>query len=139
MVENIAIICSRFNSEITTKMLARAKTLCRTLGLNVFLEVSVPGVYDIPLFLEKVLKKKEINGVILLGAVKKGETDHDKIVANTTAFIASKLAVEHGKPVSLGIIGPGASIEKVEARADDYATRAVKALNEMLRELKRFS
>ena|SRR3989338_8191709 len=139
MAKNIAVIYSEFNSDITSKMLMRAKTLCRNYGFNIAFEALVPGVYDMPVFIKKALQTEGIEGVVLLGAVVKGETAHDRIVVENTARKAADLSVEFGKPVTLGIIGPDASGEKANARADEYASRAVKALHEILKEMERLA
>ncbi|MCG2827382.1 MAG: 6,7-dimethyl-8-ribityllumazine synthase, partial [Thermoplasmatales archaeon] len=70
----IGIVVSEFNFDITMMMLERAKEHARFLGANVEKVVNVPGVFDMPLAVKKLLEKKEIDGVVTLGAVIEGET-----------------------------------------------------------------
>ena len=68
--------------------------------------VQVPGCYDIPLTVKKLLKKKSIDGVITLGAIVQGATDHDRAIAYSIFPALTKLSLEFEKPVFLGITGP---------------------------------
>lgn len=63
----------------------------------------------------------------MIGAVIKGETLHDEVIAHVTASIASQLAVKYEKPVALGITGPGMTDEQAAARIDN-ARNAVEAV-----------
>ena len=44
----------------------------------------IPGVFDMPIIVEEMLKKKNVDAIVTLGAVIKGETGHDKVIANNT-------------------------------------------------------
>jgi 6,7-dimethyl-8-ribityllumazine synthase len=87
--------------------------------------VRVPGAFDIPLAAKKMLMDKKNDGAVALGAVVKGETAHDEVVVDNAARLLADLSLEFRKPVTLGIIGHGASWKSAEARAEEYAERAV--------------
>ncbi|MEM3225994.1 MAG: 6,7-dimethyl-8-ribityllumazine synthase, partial [Saccharolobus sp.] len=123
----LGIVVAEFNYDITYLMLQKAISHAKFLGAEVKIIAKVPGTYDIPLMVKKVLEKNFIDAVITLGAVIKGETRHDDLVANQTARKLLDLSVEFGKPVTLGIIGPGATREQAVERIEEYATRAVEA------------
>jgi 6,7-dimethyl-8-ribityllumazine synthase len=80
-----------------------------------------------PLILEQLLKKKDVDAAVALGAVIKGETGHDKIVAENAARLIADLSIKHGKPVALGITGPDMTFEQALARAKTVPPRAVNA------------
>src|SRR3989338_11487791 len=103
----IGIVVSQFNGEITGRMLEEAKRAAEKRGAKVLAVVSVPGAYEIPLAAKKLLARTDISAVAAVGAVITGETKHDEAIMH--AICASLLAVslEAGKPVGLGIIGPG--------------------------------
>ncbi|MEM3291440.1 MAG: 6,7-dimethyl-8-ribityllumazine synthase [Saccharolobus sp.] len=123
----LGIVVAEFNYDITYLMLQKAISHAKFLGAEVKIIAKVPGTYDIPLMVKKVLEKNFIDAVITLGAVIKGETRHDDLVANQTARKLLDLSVEFGKPVTLGIIGPGATREQAVERIEEYATRAVES------------
>ncbi len=130
----IAIVVSDFNSDVTHPMLERALAHAKALGADIARVVHVPGVYDMPLAIKKLLARKDIDGVAILGAVIKGETLHDELISNATARAATRLALEFEKPVGLGITGPGMTREQARDRIDN-AKHAVEAVVKMLRAL----
>ena len=129
---NIAIIVSDFNSKITHKMEAIAKKHAVKLGAAIKQIIHVPGAFEIPFAVKKLLKNKEIDGIITLGAIIKGDTDHDQIVANNSAEQIIRLSLKYEKPISLGIIGPNATKQQAEKRLENYAKRAAEAVIKML-------
>ncbi|HTY47997.1 MAG TPA: 6,7-dimethyl-8-ribityllumazine synthase [Methanomassiliicoccales archaeon] len=104
---NIGVVMSEFNFDITSMMLERAKAHAQFLDVNIAKVMTVPGVFDMPLAVKRLVRDKSIDGVITLGAVIEGETDHDQIVMQNAARKIADLAVEYDKPVTLGISGPG--------------------------------
>lgn len=115
---NIGIVVSEFNFDITSMMLERAKAHAAFLDVNVSKVVSVPGVYDIPLGVKKLVEDKDIDGVVTLGAVIEGETEHDQIVIQHAARKIIDLSLQYDKPVSLGISGPGMTRLQAEERIE---------------------
>lgn len=131
----LAIVVSEFNSEVTLRMLENAKRQAEKLGAGVSYVFFVPGVYDMPLAVERLLKKRTVDAVVTIGAVIKGDTRHDDIVAENAARLIADLSLRHGKPVALGITGPGMTDEQAEARADEVPIRAVNAAASMVARL----
>jgi len=124
---NIAIVVSEFNNEITSKMLEVALEKAKNLKLNVKYTCKVPGVFDMPIVIDSLLKKKEIDAVVTLGAVIKGQTKHDELITNATVRALTDLSIKHQKPVTLGITGPSMSDRQAQARIRPVAERAVEA------------
>lgn len=125
---------SEFNYDITQMMLERAKAHAEFLGVKVAQVIEVPGVYDMPLAAKKLLQKKNIDGVVTLGAVIEGETGHDQIVIGQAARKLTDLSVEYEKPVGLGITGPGMSRLQAEDRIEN-AKAAVESVVKMHKRL----
>jgi len=130
----IGAVVSEFNYDITMMMLERAKEHAQFLGAEVIKTVKVPGVFDMGLGIKKLLERKEIDGVIALGAVIEGETEHDDIVIQHASRKIADLAIEHGKPVGLGISGPGMTRLQAAARIE-RAKAAVEAVVKLHRRL----
>ena len=134
---NIAIVVSEFNYKVTSKMLEVALEKAKLLKLNVKYTCKVPGVFDMPLVVETLLEKKNVDAVITIGALIKGQTKHDEVIANVTASRLSKLSLKHKKPVLLGITGPGMSERQANARIRPVAERAIEAALKISKELER--
>ena len=126
----IGVVASEYNFDITLMMLERAREHAKFLGAEITKEITVPGVYDMPLAVKKLLKDKEIDGVVAIGAVIEGETDHDTVIMNQTSRKLMDLAVEYDKPVGLGISGPGMSRAQAQERIDK-AKEAIEAVVKM--------
>jgi 6,7-dimethyl-8-ribityllumazine synthase len=109
----------------------------KELKLNVKYECKVTGVFDMPLVIDALLQKKDIDAVVTLGAIIKGQTKHDEIIADVVATRISKLSIKHQKPVSLGISGPGMSERQAFARIRPVSERSVEAVFNTAKELKR--
>jgi len=129
----IAIVVSRFNEEITSKMKSIAENRIKELKCQVVKAVEVPGAFEIPLAVKRFLENKKIDAVVTLGAIIKGGTDHDKLIAHAVAKKLLNLSCKYNKPVSLGVIGPNATWEQAEKRMEEYAVRAVDSVVEVLK------
>ena len=134
---NIAIVVSEFNNKVTSRMHKVALEKAKELKMNVKYECKVPGVFDMPLVIDALLQKKDIDAAVTLGAIIKGQTKHDEIIADVVATRISKLSIKHQKPVSLGISGPGMSERQAFARIRPVSERAVEAVFNTAKELKR--
>ncbi len=134
---NIAIVVSEFNDEVTSKMLEVALEKARSLKMNINHTCKVPGVFDMPVVIDALLKKKEVDAVITLGAVIKGQTKHDELIASVTAKTLTELSLKYQKPVSLGITGPGMSDRQAHQRIRPVAERAVEAAQKLHDELRK--
>ena len=134
---NIAIVVSEFNEEVTSRMLSVAKEKAALLKLKIIYICNVPGAYDMPIIVDALLKKKNIDGVVTLGAIIKGQTKHDEVISHSSAQSLTKISVKYQKPVSLGISGPGMQERHAYARIRPVAERAVEAVDKIYKELKR--
>ncbi len=137
-----AIVVSEFNGEITFRMLNTAINQTRRVDMDLRYVCYVPGSFDMPLMIEELLKRRDVDAVITLGAIVRGETRHDSIVAENVARLIADLSLKYGKPVSLGISGPNMTIEQARDRIETVPTRAVNAalsMTERIRKLRRES
>ena len=73
--------------------------------------------------------------MVILGAVIKGDTMHDELIATVTARVAGELALQFDKPVALGVTGPGMTEAQAYDRIDN-ARNAVDSVVRMVRTLK---
>ncbi|MEB3851823.1 MAG: 6,7-dimethyl-8-ribityllumazine synthase [Desulfurococcales archaeon] len=129
----LALVVGEFNYDVTRIMLEKALSHARFLGAEVRYVYMVPGVYDAPYAVAQLVARDDVDAVAVIGAVIQGETKHDEVVAHQAARKMMDLGVESGKPVSLGVIGPGASRMQALERAEEYARRAVEAAIKMAR------
>jgi 6,7-dimethyl-8-ribityllumazine synthase len=130
-------VASEFNHKITSKMLEVALEKAEHLKINVKYTCKVPGIYDMPVVIDELLSKSDVDAVVTLGAVIKGQTKHDEVIAHATAKTLQELSIKHKKIVSLGISGPGMQERHAYARIRPIAERAVEAAVNTSKELQR--
>ena len=129
----IVLVASEFNAPIPDRMVEVARTRAKALGAEVEV-VRVPGTWEIPLAIRAVLAQRNVDAAVAIGAVVTGKTKHDALIAEAVARELMHLQRETGKPIGLGITGPGMTWEQAEARvknagrAVDAAVRAAETL-----------
>ncbi len=134
---NIAVVVSEFNEKVTSRMLSVAQEKANLMKLKITYTCKVPGAFDIPIIVDALLKKKDVDGVVTLGAIIKGQTKHDEVISHVAAKSLSDLSIKYQKPVSLGISGPGMQERHAYARIRPVAERAVEAVVTISKELQR--
>ena len=133
---NISIIVSEFNDEVTSRMLSVAKEKANSLNLKVSHICKVPGAFDMPIVADALLQKKDVDAVVTLGAIIKGQTKHDEVISHAAARSLTDLSIKYQKPVTLGISGPGMQERHAYARIRPVAERAVEAAVKISDQLK---
>lgn len=131
-MKRIGLVCSRFNEEITGRMLENALQRAGEKRALVVSVVRVPGAFEIPFAVQEMLARRDVDAVATLGAVIQGETGHDEVIMTAVAQELLYLSLHFHKPVSLGVSGPKMNYSQAKARAVPYAIRAVDAVLEML-------
>ena len=134
MTVRLGFVVAEFNRDITYMMEIEAREHANFLGAEVAGTIYVPGAYDMPLAIKKLLKTEDIDAVVTIGCVIEGATQHDEIVVQHAARKIIDLSLEYGKPVSLGISGPGMTRMEATERID-YAKRAVESAVKMVQRL----
>ena len=113
-------------------MLEFARAEAVVMGLQVAEVVWVPGSMEAPLALKRLLADENIDAAAVLGIIEKGETQHGEAMGNAVIDGIVRLQLETGKPIGLGIIGPGAEPEHIGPRLESHARAAIQAVARML-------
>ena len=127
MAIRLGFVVAEFNRDITYQMELLGEEHAKFLGAEVVEKTYVPGVYDMPLAIKKMVENENIDGVVTIGCVIEGATGHDEIVVQHAARKIMDISLEVGKPVALGISGPGMTRMEAHQRID-YAKRAVESV-----------
>jgi len=101
-----AIIRSRFNEDVTKRLLEGALDALRVSGARdeAIDVVVVPGAFEIPLVAAELARSRRYHALICLGAVIRGETPHfDYISAEVSRGIA-RASYDYGLPVIFGVL-----------------------------------
>lgn len=103
---NIAIIVSKFNSDITTKLLngTMERLLQCGIGKEQIDVIHVPGAVEIPLIAKLMAKSNKYSVIICLGAVIQGETNHYEYVCQQVSNGCQQVMLEYSIPVIFGVL-----------------------------------
>lgn len=118
----IAIVVTRFNEFITSKLLAGAMdALKRHEVLEDAIEIVwVPGAFEIPLIASKLAKSEKYDAIICLGAVIRGATTHYDYVCSEVSKGIASVSLKTGVPVMFGIL----TTENIEQAIERAGTKA---------------
>jgi len=125
----VAVVVSRFNGDITSRMLdsaLQALTECHVAKEQITI-VPVPGAFELPLAALALAKTRRFSCVVALGCVIRGETPHFDYIASEAASGLQLAAIETGIPVSFGLL-TCETREQAEARVGRGAVAARTAL-----------
>ena len=103
---HFAIVASRWNDLIVSRLVGGAQEALRRLGANEnhIVTVRVPGSFEIPLVAKRLASSGKYDAIICVGAIIRGETPHyDYLAADVTKGI-SAVALETGVPMAYGVI-----------------------------------
>ncbi|MEI6587818.1 MAG: 6,7-dimethyl-8-ribityllumazine synthase [Candidatus Moraniibacteriota bacterium] len=132
----IVLVVSRFNSDITEKMLAgslRALEENSVPKKNIEI-VWVPGAFEIPLACQRVAKTKKYDGIVTIGCVIKGDTDHFYYISSEASHGIMRVMLDFSIPVGFGVITTK-NLKQAQVRSgnkNNKGSEATQAVLEML-------
>lgn len=115
----IAAAVSTYHHEITGAMLASAQSTLAEAGLDLaadFFEVRVPGAFELPIVADRLAERDDVDAVLCFALLLKGETDHDRLLAECVTHALQRVALETRTPVLFGVL-TCATLEQAQARA----------------------
>ncbi len=118
----IAIVASRFNEFIVSKLIAGAQDALIRHGIedDSITLAWVPGAFEIPVIAKKLAASGRYDAVICLGAVIRGATSHyDYVCAEVSKGIAA-VSLETGIPVLFGVV----TTDNIEQAIERAGTKA---------------
>ncbi len=132
--KRFAIVAGRFNSFVVDNLVTGALETLKSNGVaadDIALQY-VPGCFELPLTAQRIAAKGEVDAVIALGAVIRGDTPHFEYVAGESARGLQDVALKYGLPVVFGVLTTD-NDEQALARADlDGDNKGVDAANAAL-------
>ena len=116
------IVCSRFNEFFVSKLLGGAMdTIVRHGGDKENVDVVwVPGAFEVPFMVSKLLAAKKYDALISLGCVIQGSTAHADYINGQVSKALGQLSIESGVPVIYGVV----TTENIEQAIERSGTKA---------------
>ncbi|HEX2038516.1 MAG TPA: 6,7-dimethyl-8-ribityllumazine synthase [Acidimicrobiales bacterium] len=113
----VAIVCGRFNDFVTERLLEGAVTALEKHGAPEPVVAWVPGAFEIPLAAQHFARRDDVDAVIALGAVIRGDTPHFDYVAGECAAGLMRVQLDTGVPCVFGVLTTE-NVEQAEERID---------------------
>ena len=140
----VAIVVSRFNEFITNRLLAGCLDELDRSGQSPRKRrvVWVPGSYELPVTALRLARQKNVDAVICLGVVIRGETFHFELVAQGAAQGIMSVALATGKPIIFGVLTTDTinqAYKRSEENGDNKGREAAQTALEMVDALKAIS
>jgi 6,7-dimethyl-8-ribityllumazine synthase len=125
----VGVVVSRFNGEVTGRMLERALERLDELGVprELVTVMPVPGAFELPLAAMALAKTRRFACLVALGCIIRGETPHFDYVAGEAASGIQLAALETGVPVAFGVLTVDTP-EQADARIEKAAEAVDSAL-----------
>ena len=114
----VACAVSTYHEEITGAMLDSALDVLAGAGLErerVHV-VRVPGTFELPIVAQRLAERPDVAAVLCFGLVLKGETEHDRYIAQACAQGLMQAALTTGTPILFGVL-TCETLEQAHARA----------------------
>lgn len=123
----IVIVAAEFNKELVQFMIDTAQKELASAGAVLVQVARVAGSYEVPLMADIHLSREGVDAVVVLGYIERGETLHGEVMGHVVHQALVDLQLKYRKPIGIGIIGPGATLEQAQQRKGSSAVAAVQA------------
>ena len=102
MKRKICIVYSLYNENITKKMFEITIKLLKSKGITSIKTLKVPGSFEIPQVLSRVINKYD--GFIVIGCIIKGKTKNFDLICSAITNGIMNLSIKNKKPIGNGLI-----------------------------------
>jgi len=102
----IGLVRSRWNTEIVDRLCAGVERGLLHLGIpfdDIVIE-SVPGSFEIPMACSILARSGEVDAIVTIGAVIRGETTHYELVSEGAAHGVQQVQLSTGVPIAFGLV-----------------------------------
>ena len=133
----IAIVASKFNEIVTHHLVDGALATLKQFGINENnIDVYwVPGAFEIGFTAKKIMLSGKYDGIMTLGAVIKGETDHYSMIIQNVTNAIMQINLEAEIPVTFGILTTDdieQSLQRAGLKAGNEGSSTAQSLLEMI-------
>lgn len=128
---NIAIVVSRFNQDVTGRLLNSATETLKAKGFDdsQITVVHVPGAVEIPLVVNQLASKKSYEAIIALGVVIRGETSHYDYVCEQVSQGCQSVMLAHNLPIIFGVLTTESKAQALARAGGEHSDKGVEAVD----------
>jgi 6,7-dimethyl-8-ribityllumazine synthase len=102
----IGIVAARWNDDVVSQLLAGAEAALAEMGVDAgdVQLARVPGAVELPVLCQAFADREDVDAVIALGCVIRGDTGHYDVVVAMAAEGIARVALDAAKPVIFGVL-----------------------------------
>jgi len=136
---NYGIVYTSWNKKIVYSLLENTKQELFSLGVNEnnILVMEVPGAFEIPLAAKSLASN--VDAVIALGAIVKGDTPHFEFIASSCAQGLVQASLDENKPIIFGVLTTNneeQALERSDANRQNKGAEFARSAMQMIEALK---
>ena len=121
------MVSSRFNEPVTSKLVEAAESCLARHGCESHMVYSVPGAWEIPPVVRRLAGSDQIDGVVALGALIRGETPHFDVLAAAVSHALAQIALDSPVPIIFGVLTTDTVAQALERAGDDEGNKGWEA------------
>ena len=125
----VSVIASRFNNDITARLVAGVEMALTDLGVSEANRVTywVPGSFELPLAAKTVALQGKWDALVCVGAVIKGETAHFEYISAEVSRGLADVMQQTGVPLGFGVLTTYTAEQALERSKDDASNKGYEA------------
>ena len=100
----IGVIGTRWNAEIVERLREGTHRGLASYGVTDITDLSVPGAYELPLAAQLLARSGSVDGIVVIGAVIRGETTHYELVAGECGRAIMDVQLATDTPIGMGVL-----------------------------------
>lgn len=123
-----AIVASKYNKKYVDSMVNGAVKTLKDSGADYVKIIRVPGAYEIPVVVSKLLgKTMDLSAVICLGVVIRGETAHAQLISESVTNALTMLQLKHNIPIAHEVLLLENETQAIKRCLDEKHNRGIEA------------
>lgn len=124
--------------DICDSMIEAARQVTQELDCTIDRVVWIPGSLEAPLAVKELIERDRPDAIVVFGVQEQGETKHGEVIAHQATSKLLDLQLAYRMPMAVAIIGPGATLEHAQEKAQRTAQKAIRSAVHMTRLITNF-
>lgn len=129
----VHIVAGFIHQDICELMIHAARMIAPSLGVEIDRIVWIPGSLEAPMAVNELIQRDRPDAIVVFGVQEQGKTKHGEVIAHQVTSKLLDLQLEYRMPMAVAIIGPGATLEHAQEKAERTAQKALRAALHMVR------
>lgn len=133
-VYRVGIVRSLWNANITDILLSSCINQLKSNGIKSsnLITKNVPGSMELVHATNILMSNDDVDGVITLGCIIKGETDHDKYIATAVANGLVSVSLKYNKPVIFGVLTTNTMSQALDRCGGKHGNKGAESADTLL-------